>query len=130
MLMMETEEISSVLKRAWPGGRGMNDACRGCCLAGPGWLAVGGWRLAVGGWWRLAVGGGWRLAVGGWWQLAVGGWRLAVGSRWLVAVGSWQFVVGSGWRLAVGRPRGLSLVLVETWCLCVKADRLRRYRWC
>ena len=41
-------------------------------------LAVGGWRLAVGGWWRLAVGGWWRLAVGDWWLVAVGGpWGLS-----------------------------------------------------
>ena len=47
-----------------------------------------GRRLALGGWWLVAV-GVWRLAVGGggrW--LVVGGWRL-------VAVGSWR-------RLAVG----------------------------
>ena len=29
-------------------------------------LAVGGWRLAVGGWWRLVVvGGGWWSGIGG-----------------------------------------------------------------
>ena len=34
------------------------------------WLvAIGGWRLATGGWWRLVVvGGGW------WWLVAVGDW--------------------------------------------------------
>ena len=69
----------------------------------PWFVAIGGWRLAVGGDWRLAVGGWWRLvAVGGGWWLAigglvgVGGWRLAaVGSGWRLAVGGW-------WRLGVG----------------------------
>ena len=55
------------------------------------WLvAIGGWRLATGGWWRLVVvDGGWWLVIGGWWRLAVvAGWRLAVGCRWrLAAVG-------------------------------------------
>ena len=71
-------------------------------------LAVGGWRLAIGGWWRLgAVGGGWRrLVVGDWWLMVVGsGWRLAVGRRWrLVAVGGWW-----GLWLAVDGPLGRSL---------------------
>ena len=61
-------------------------------------VAVGGWRLATGGWWRLVVvGGGWWLAVGGWRQLAVvGSWRL-------VAAGGWSpLAVGGGWWLAVG----------------------------
>ena len=35
-------------------------------------MAVGGWRLVVGGGWRLEW---WRLAVDGGWQLVVGGWR-------------------------------------------------------
>ena len=44
-------------------------------------LAVGGWRLAVGGWWRLVVGNWWLMAVSSGWRLvAAGGWRLvAVG---------------------------------------------------
>ena len=67
--------------------------------------AVGGWRLATGGWWRLAaVGGGWRrLVVGDWWLMAVGsGWRLAVGRRWWLAIGGgWRLVAVGGWRLMV-----------------------------
>ena len=35
------------------------------------WLAVGGWRLAVGCRWRLAAVGDCRLAIGGWWSLGV-----------------------------------------------------------
>ena len=72
-----------------------------------GWwlLAIGGWRLAVGGgWWRLAAVGGWWLVVGSWWRLAVvGGWRLVTIGGWRLAVGGWRLAVGGGWwRLAVG----------------------------
>ena len=65
-------------------------------------LAVGGWRLAVGGVRRLAIGDGWRrLVVGGWQRFAVDGWwRLAVGSGWRLAVGGWQRLAVGGWRLA------------------------------
>ena len=68
------------------------------CVGG-GWLAVGGWRLAVGGgWWWLAAVGGWGLVVDGGWQwLAVGGWSLlAVGSGWRLALGGWRLVVPWG----------------------------------
>ena len=44
-------------------------------------VAIGCWRLAIGGsWWQLVVvGGGWWFVIGGWWWLAVvGGWRLVV----------------------------------------------------
>ena len=86
-------------------------------------LAVGGWRLAVGGDWRLAVGnwrlvavggGWWRLVVGDWWLVAVvGGWPLALGCRWrLKAVGGWRLVAGGGWRwLVVGGWWSLGEVL-------------------
>ena len=86
----------------------------GTPCAQPWLVAVGGWRLAVGGGcrlaianWRLvAVGGGWRrLVAGGWWLEAVGsGWQLTVGRRWrLAAVGGWRLVAVGGWRLvAVG----------------------------
>ena len=63
------------------------------------WLvAIGDWRLAVGGDWRLAV-GDWRLVVvgGGWWLVIGGWWRLAV-------VGGWWLVAAGGWWLAVGGP--------------------------
>ena len=75
-------------------------------MAVGGWrLAVGGdWRLAVGHWWVVAVGGGWRrLVVGDWWLVAVGnGWRLVIGRRWqLAAVGGWQLVAVGGWQLVV-----------------------------
>ena len=62
------------------------------------------WLVAVGGW-RLAVGGDWWLAVGNWRLVAVGGgWRrLVVGDWWLVAVGGWSPLAVGGWRLvAVG----------------------------
>ena len=64
------------------------------------WLvAIGGWRLATGGWWRLVVvGGGWWLVNGGWWRLAVvGHWRLVAARGWrLVAAGGWWLVVPWG----------------------------------
>ena len=66
------------------------------------WLAVGGCRLATGGWWRLAAVGGWVLVVDGGWQwLAVGGWPLvaAGGWRWLAVGGWWRLVAVGGWRL-------------------------------
>ena len=93
----------------------------GTPCAQPWLVAVGGWRLATGGWWRLVVvGGGWWLVIGGWWRLAVvgswrlvaaGGWRrLVTGGWWRLVVGGWwQLAVDGSWRLAVGGPLGRSL---------------------
>ena len=93
------------------------------------WLAVGRWWLVAVGGWRLAVGGGgggWRLVVVGGWQLVavavVGGWVAAVGGGWRLAVSGWRLVVGSGWRLAVGGGGGgWRLVVVGGWQLVAVA---------
>ena len=95
-----------------------------------GWwrLAVGSWRLAVGGsWWRLAAVGSWRLVVGGdWWLVGVGGWRFRwrVGGWQPAAVGGWRLLgVGGGWRLAVAGDWWRSLGAV------LKGAVLRRKQW-
>ena len=60
-------------------------------------LAVGGWRLAVGGWWRLAAAGcGCWSTVRVWWGLPVGGWRLVAVRGGRTFLGSWVFQ-NPGW---------------------------------